>query len=381
MLSRLLASLVGKASKSVLLLGPRQTGKSTLLGNLNPDWTINLADEGTFFRYSQDPGLLGEELDAQTPSSLILIDEIQRLPNLLNTVQASIDRKKSKHRFLLSGSSARKLKRGQANLLPGRLFGYELGGLCGAELAYAADLNQALRFGLLPEPYLGKNPAENQKLLETYSAVYLSEEIKEEALARDIQGFSRFLRAIAERAGTAIDFSKLSRQAGVSRATCTRFVEILEDTLVAHRVHSFQGADGADTVKHPKLYFFDVGVLNGLLRNFSVGAARRGPLFEALIYSQLRNSLLARDLPAEIFFFRTRNGVEVDFIVELRGEIWAIEVKAGAVDDHDLRGLVAFKDYYPKVKGLIAVGEVDRARRKNGVLICNWMTMLKEMGL
>jgi len=382
MVQRLLAQSIKETSKSVLLLGPRQTGKSTLLSSLRPDLTINLARENEFLRYSSDIDLFSNQIEGSN-AKLIFVDEIQRIPGLLNTVQAIIDESKGRQsiRFLLSGSSARKLRRGQANLLPGRVLSYQMGGLCLRELNYSVDTARALKLGFLPEPYLESKFSEAEKLLSSYSATYLREEIQAEALSRNIQGFARFLTTMAAVAGQIVDFSKIANRAKVPRSSCVRFTEILEDTLIAERVMVFEGAEEADTIRHPKLYFFDVGVLNGLLDNFSVSADRIGLLFEHLVYSQIRNSALAHDQPVSIQYFRTRHGVEVDFIVTIGRKVWAIEAKAGEAHESDLTGLKAFRDYYPQVHQCVLVSPREKRRKKDGILICDWVSMIQEMGL
>ena len=382
MLSRLIGKEIKSSTKSVLLMGPRQTGKSTLLSSLKPDLTINLARENEFLRYSADVDLFSEQIETGDYRT-VFVDEIQRIPGLLNTVQAIIDESKPKRpiRFLLSGSSARKLRRGQANLLPGRVFSYQMGGLCARELDYEVNYARALQFGFLPEPYLEGAPADAKKLLESYASTYLKEEIQAEALARDLQGFSRFLVGIAALSGQILDFSKLANRTKVSRSSCVRFVEILEDTLIAHRVESFAGAGRADTVRRAKLYFFDVGVLNGLQGNFDSSTDRKGFLFEHLVYSQLRNSALAHDRRMEIRYFRTRHGVDVDFIVEFDGKTWAIEAKSGEASSGDIKSLLAFREYCPEVHRCVLVTPKEKKRVKDGVLICDWITLLKEMDL
>lgn len=382
MIKRLITQQIQSNKRSVLLLGPRQTGKSTLLSSLNPDLSINLARENEFLRYSANPDLFIDQVESSS-AKVIFVDEVQRIPGLLNSIQALIDENRSKRplRFFLSGSSARKLKRGQANLLPGRVFPYQLSGLCAQELQYKVETKRALQFGFLPEPYFEQDDSVCAKLLTSYSALYLKEEIQAEALARNIQGFARFLLILAKSAGHILDFSKLSNLAKVSRTSSIRFVEILEDTWIAERVSVFEDAEGADCIRHPKLYFFDVGVLNGLLENFSASLDRLGILFEHLVYTQIRNSALALDLPVKIQYFRTRHGVEVDFIVTIRDRVWAIEVKSGDISSADLSGLKAFKGYYPKVHRCVAVSPREKTRQKDGVLICDWLTLLKEMDL
>lgn len=369
------------SKKSILLLGPRQVGKSTLMKTLKPDLTINLAKENEFLRYSANVDLFTDQIEG-SEVKLVFIDEIQRIPGLLNSIQAMIDEAQGNRelRFLISGSSARKLRRGEANLLPGRVLSYELAGLCARELGYKVDTAKALKYGFLPEPLLETSARQAEKTLQSYSAIYLKEEIQAEALLRNIQGFARFLMLLAGASGQVLDFSKLSTRAKVSRTTSLRFVEILEDTLIAQRIHSFDGAPSADTIKHPKLYFFDGGVLNGLLGNFTTSDDRKGNLFEHLVYSQIRNSAMAHDTPISIQYFRTRHGLEVDFVVQLRNETWAIEVKSGEATEQDLKGLKAFYEYFPKTQHRVLVTPRDRKRTKDGILICDWITLLKEMG-
>ena len=382
MLSRSIGEKIKQSKKSILLLGPRQTGKSTLLRSLKPDLILNLANESEYLAHTSDPSLFLSLLENSKIKS-VMVDEIQRIPSLLNSIQAYLDEHPGKQaiKFFLSCSSARKLRRGQANLLPGRIFSYQLGGLTAKELNYQLDLKKSLRFGVLPEPYFEESEEFCRKHLSTYAATYLREEIQAEALTRNIQGFSRFLNAVALVSGSVLDFSKVSTKAKVSRSSVIRFVEILEDTLIAERVPSFEDAESADVIKHPKLYFFDVGVLNGLLGNFESSPDRMGALFEQFIFNQLRNSAQALDLPLKVFFFRTRHGVEVDFILEHQNKIWAIEIKSGQVSDADLKGLQAFRSYYPKVHQCMAVGIGEQRRFKDNILICDWVTMLKELGL
>lgn len=380
MIHRLLSAKLRSARKSCLVLGPRQAGKSTLMKSLSPELTINLAAESEFFRFSSDPRLLESILEGQKPKT-VFIDEIQRIPSLLNTIQAILDDGAQAPKFLLSGSSARKLKRGQANLLPGRIFTYELSGLCATELDYEIKLDRALVCGMLPEPYLEPDSAASVKLLRSYASTYLKEEIQAETLVRNIEGFARFLNTAAAVSGKICDFSKISTKSKVSRTGVVRFVEVLEDTLLAQRIEVFSEAEDADVIKHPKLYFFDVGVLNGLLGNFEASLDRLGLLHEHFIYSQLRNSAMAHDEPIDIRYFRTRHGVEVDFVVTLRNRVWAIEVKSGEIDRADLESLRAFRRYYPRVHRCVAVGMRERRRSIDGILIGNWDELLREMEL
>lgn len=380
MIKRLLFEKFYKLKKSILLVGPRQSGKSTLLKSLKPELIINLADESTFIHHSSDPDLFSSMVSEH---KLIFVDEVQRIPGLLNTIQVIIDDSKMKKPilFLLSGSSARKLKKGQANLLPGRILIYNMAGLSIKELEYKIDIKKALSVGFLPEPYLEKDLNLAKKLLSSYSMTYLREEIQAEALTRNLQGFMRFLNLMAEKSGSILDFSKISTRAKVARSSCIRFVEILEDTLVGSRLEVFQDAESADTIKHPKFYFFDPGVLNGLLDNFHVSSDRIGVLFEHLIFAQLRNTAMALDEKIEISYFRTRNDVEVDFIVRWRNKIYAIEAKSGEVSKQDCSGLKSFKAYYPDVYKCIVVSTKETKRTLDGIIICGVPELFKELSM
>ncbi|MGZ3796339.1 MAG: ATP-binding protein [Pseudobdellovibrionaceae bacterium] len=369
-----------KSKKSILLLGPRQTGKSTLLKSLKPDVIVNLANEREFLRYSSDIGYLETLITEQKPKT-VLIDEIQRIPNLLNTLQDIIDNWDHPPKFYLSGSSARKLKRGQANLLPGRLFAYEIAGFTAKEMNYELNLKKALQYGFLPENYLSPDSEEIEKNLDMYSANYLAEEIKAEAATRNIQGFARFLHECATRSTQVLDYSKVATQAKVSRTSSLRFYEILEDTLIAQRIYSYE-VDGVDSIKHPKLYFFDVGVLNGLLNNFSASTDRVGMLFENLVYNQIRNSALAADKKIDIKYFRTRHGLETDFVVQIGLKKIAIEVKAGQVAPKDCEAILALKSYDSSIDEMYVVGLKENKRRKiKNVIVCGVEEFIKSIGL
>jgi uncharacterized protein len=382
MIPRLISTPVGQSPKSVLLLGPRQVGKSTLILELKPDLIINLNDDKTYLDFKSSPGELKERLAALQSVKSVLIDEVQRHPTVLNTVQTIIDDKTIKSpKFYLTGSSARKLKRGHANLLPGRIFSYELGPLCAAELNYALDVAHALKYGCLPEPYLSRSGSFCEKLLTTYSGSYLKEEIQAEALTRNLEGYSRFIISAAQQSGMVLDFSKIAKQAKIERKACSRFYEMLEDTLIASRLEVFDKTT-AEIKKRPKFYFFDTGVLNGLLANFVSSGDRRGMLFEHLVVNQVLASAKARDIPIKASYFRTRGGYEVDLILEVGGKTYAIEIKHGHADQGDAGKLEAFRDYHKGVDGFFLVTATGGAARKIGrVFIMNISDFLREIGL
>ena len=349
-----------------MLLGPRQTGKSTLIQTLAPELEVNLARESEYLSFSANPSELEQRIALGKPAT-VFIDEVQRLPSVLNTVQALIDdakRQNRRLRFLLTGSSARKLRRGHANLLPGRILTFALGPLTAGELGDAFDVRRAMEIGTLPEPYLEQDRDAAEKLLETYAGTYLKEEIQAEALSRNLQGFSRFLKVAATASGQLLDFSKIAQRAQVSRTSTVRYFELLEDTLLVHRLTPFPDATHADLVKHPKFYFFDPGVLNGLLGSFNASADRIGSLFEHVVASQLHATAMALDKRADFHTFRTRGGLEIDFVTRIGGATWAIEAKATShPSEADASSLLNARAYLPAATRLVLVIPSGAPRR------------------
>ncbi len=385
MLTRLLKPKLADATKSFLLLGPRQTGKSTLVASLGPDLSINLAHEATYLEFARNPRELDERLSALPiieKSQFIFIDEVQRLPSLLNTVQALLDTSSNRYRFWLTGSSARKLRRGQANLLPGRIFTYQLGPIVSCELNYQIDTTEALAHGTLPGILVEPEPRDKEKTLASYAATYLKEEIQAEALTRNLEGFARLLMASAEYAGQFLDLAKLAADAQIARQSAVRYFEVLEDCLIVQRLPPFAKSARRRLVQHPRYYFFDTGVLNGLLRNFQVSADRIGNLFEHLLFAQLSSSAMAQDREIKLTSFRTEHGAEVDFIVDIDGEVFAIEAKASRnIANSDLRGLASFAGYYGKPHRAMLFYLGTERRKVGPVDILPWQEGLREIGL
>lgn len=385
MISRRLQPALAESTRSVLLLGPRQTGKSTLMATLAPDLSLNLAHEPTYLEFARNPAELEERLAAdpagKTPFT-VLLDEVQRLPSLLNTVQVLLDRPDNRLRFLLTGSSARKLRRGNANLLPGRIHTYRLGPLTSAECGYALDTKEVLATGTLPGILSDPDSADRRKTLRSYAATYLKEEIQAESLTRNLEGFARFLHVAGEWCGHHLDLSKIAAAAQVTRQSVARYMEILEDTLLVHRVEPFANKGARRLVQHPKFYFFDGGVRNGLLGSFETPADRVGAMFEHLVFSQLVAGCAAIDEDRRISSYRTGHGSEVDFIVERGGDLWALEVKASRnVGPGDLRGLRAFAEWYGKPHVAMVLYLGSTRRRINDVDVLPWQEGLREMGL
>ncbi len=347
--------------------------------------TFNLAHESTYLEFAGNPRELDERLAPLVrngKAATVLIDEVQRLPSLLNTLQAILDRPDNHVRFFLTGSSARRLRRGGANLLPGRIHTYRLGPIASLEVDHRLDTRQALSTGTLPGVLTEPDRATREKTLRSYAGTYLKEEIQAESLTRNLEGFARVLTTVAEWAGHHLDLSKIAQAAQVSRQTAVRYFEILEDTLVVVRADPFTKSISRRLVQHPKFFFFDVGVRNGLLGAFDVSADRIGALFEHLVFTQITASAAALDLDIRVSSYRTEHGSEVDFIVEIGREVWAIELKASRnVAPVALRGLRAFADFHGKRHQALVLYMGDDARQIDGIDVLPWQQGLKTIGL
>lgn len=266
--------------------------------------------------------------------------------------------------------------------MPGRLMIHHLGGLCGSEIPSEIPTEKLLRFGNLTEIVLNTDDGFCTSLLEAYAGTYLREEIQAEALVQNLLGFSRFLTEAGAVAGQILDFSKIAKRAKISRTSCVRFFEILQDTLMIDRCDVFTEVSALDSIKHPKFFFFDNGVRNALTGSFDLAPERKGLIFEHFLYNQIKNSSLATSQKVKIQYFRTRTGLEVDFVVTVGNVIWAVEAKAGEISDSDLKPLQAFKDLVSLPVRFLAVGLKEKILRKSGnILICDWRTMLSKMGL
>ena len=323
---------------SLFLFGPRQTGKSTLLRTLFPQAKFyDLLEADTFRELSAAPELIRQRL--QPEERLVIIDEIQKLPPLLDEAHLLIERNKAL-RFILTGSSARKLKRGGANLLAGRALTLSLHPLVAPEVDFTLFLER-LNTGSLPAILTSSIPAE---LLKAYVGTYLQEEILAEGIVRNIGSFSRFLSTAGLTNGEQINFTAVGSDTGIPPRTIREYYTILEDTLVGYLLPSFQHTRKRKPVSTPKFYFFDVGVANTLAKrgNIEPGSELFGRALEHLIFLELRAYLDYRRLDQPLTYWRSRSQFEVDFVV---GDEVAIEVKGKSlVNKRDLRGLRALSE-------------------------------------
>ena len=330
--------------RSFFLLGPRGTGKSTWLGrHFKQAHVINLLDEALYQSYLQDISLFYNSLKLLKPHTWVVVDEIQRLPNLLNEVHRLIEAKKLK--FALTGSSARKLKSSGVNLLAGRADRYFMYPFTAKELGSDFDLMQALRFGTMP---LIQNQKEKQKALNSYVQMYLKEEIKAEALVRNLPGFARFLPVLALYHGQVLNVSATARDAGVSRSTVNGFLDIMEDTLLLNKLPAYSPKLRVREIKHPKIYWIDSGIVRSARKHTGpVSQMEKGSLFEAYIYMCLKMKMEYEGAFDEMYYWSsgTAKNVEVDFLLQKGSELTAIEVKTSKrVRPEDLKGLKAIAD-------------------------------------
>jgi predicted AAA+ superfamily ATPase len=350
---------------SFFLFGPRGTGKSTLLKRRVPDALyIDLLNPERYRSLQARPERLGELMAGSPTVSTVVIDEIQRIPELLNVVHAAMEESGSA-RFILTGSSARKLRRGGTNLLGGRAKSLNLHPFMACELR-EFKLENALRVGMIP---LVLDSADPEETLAGYASLYLEQEVQAEGLTRNIGAFSRFLEAMSFSHGAVLNATAVSRECEIERRTVVNYIDILEDLLLGFRLPVFARRAKRKTARHPKFYYFDTGVFRSV--------RPRGPLdSEAEIHGAGLEGLVAQHLRAwvdytrgrhELSYWRTRGGSEVDFIVYGDMGFLAIEVKnSRRVDKPDLRGLRAFLDDYPEAEaGLIYQGE--ERRRIDGI--------------
>src|SRR3990170_7972617 len=347
-----LRDLLGK--KSFFLFGPRQTGKTFWVRrSLGEVKTYDLLDTSVYLALSRSPSRIAQELSSQ--DHLVVIDEVQRLPILLNEVHRLIEERRV--RFLLTGSSARSLRRGGVNLLGGRARTRFLHPLTARELGDRFNLGRAIRCGLLPSMYFSDDPAAD---LRAYTGTYLQQEVVAEGATRNVPAFSRFLRVAALCNATIVNFTDVASDAQVPRTTVYEYFEILKDTLILHEVPAWTRSLKRKPLVSSKYYFFDIGVVSALQgRLASLDGPGFGTAFETYVHHEL---MCRRDYASgdPISYWRSTSGFEVDFLL---ADHTAIEVKAKPhVSDRDLRSLRALAEER-RVKRLLCVCLEPRARR------------------
>ncbi|MGB7575496.1 MAG: AAA family ATPase [Thermodesulfobacteriota bacterium] len=346
--------------KSHFLFGPRQTGKTSLIRHsLRGVRSYDLLDNSVYLSLSQNPGRIAQEINPR--DKIVVVDEIQRLPVLLNEVHRLIEERGI--RFLLTGSSARKLRRGEVNLLGGRTRTKYMHPLTYRELGNQFNLFKTIERGLLPSIYLSDDPHAD---LEAYTGSYLQQEIVAEGVTRNVPAFSRFLKVAALCNGTVVNFTNVSNDAQVPRTTVYEYFEILKDTLLLYELPSWRKSKKRKPLTSSKYYFFDVGVVAALQgRQFRPGTPEFGEAFETVLMHELvsyRDYISGESLS----YWRSTSGFEVDFIL---GDHTALEVKAKEnVSAHDLKSLRALAEE-KKLKRYLCVSLGPRRRNLENITI------------
>jgi len=359
--------------KSFFLFGPRATGKTTLIRQQLAETAtiIDLLDSRYYLRLSSAPHEL-ESIIAATPADIIVIDEIQRIPELLNEIHRLIESQNLT--FLLTGSSARKLRRGKANLLAGRVWTARMFPLIYREIT-DFNLERYLQYGGLPAVYLSEHPEEE---LDAYVNTYLKEEILAEGLIRRLPPFSRFLKTIALANGEMINFTKLANDCQVPPSTVTEYVGLLEDTLVGFLLPAWTESKKRKAIKTGKFYFFDPGITHMLAGTESLDRNSNlyGKSFEQFICMELRAYLNYRRKKLPLTYWRSKSGHEVDFLIGART---AIEVKASRkISKNDLKGLNYLKEE-GVFQNLILVSQDPVSTLTDSILTVPWHKFLSDL--
>ncbi len=365
-------------STHFFLFGPRGTGKSTWLRQAYPDalW-LDLLRPEVHRQYAARPERLRELIAGNPERPVVVIDEVQKAPVLLDVVHDLIERR-SGPRFVLTGSSSRKLKREGVDLLAGRALVRSLHPFLAAELGERFDLDRALRLGLVP---LVLGSPEPEETLKSYVALYLREEVQMEGLVRRFDSFARFLEAVSFSHASILNVSEVARECQVSRKTVEGYLEILEDLLLAVRIPVFTKRAQRSLSSHPKFFWFDAGAFAAMRpagpldRPEEIG----GAALEGLVAQHLRAWIDYSGEDASLSFWRTRSGSEVDFVVYGRGGFWALEVKhSGTIRPGDLRGLKAFREDYPEAE-LRLLYRGEETREVDGILCLPCEVFLKGL--
>ena len=352
---------------SCFLFGPRGTGKSTWLRRKLPEARfIDLLDAAETRRLQARPERLAELVRSEAIDQTVVIDEVQQVPDLLPVVHSLMEEKPLR-RFVLTGSSARKLRRSGANLLGGRAVLRTMHPFMASELGERFNLSLALHQGTVPVVLAARDP---EDVLRAYASLYLREEVQAEGLTRNIGAFARFLEAASFSHGAQLNLAGVSRDCQVERKTVESYVTILEDLLLSWRLPVFTRRAKRALAVHPKFYFFDAGVFRSLRPTGPLDSPHEidGAALEGLVAQHLRAWVAYGNRDCELSYWRTRSGSEVDFVLYGPNQFWAIEVKHSAdVRPADLRALVTFGKDYPESKRLLLYRGTQRFVRK-GVL-------------
>jgi uncharacterized protein len=353
------------SSQSFFLLGPRGTGKSTWVQqHTQHTQFIDLLSPDTFRAFVAKPERLKEIVDTSHQPQIIVIDEIQKVPELLAVVHQLIEENKNRQ-FILTGSSSRKLKRSGVDLMAGRAIVKSMHPFMASELGDQFNLKEAMTWGLIP---LIWNSPDRGETLRSYLTLYLKEEVQQEGIVRDIGGFSRFLESASFSNGSVLNVAEVARECQVGRKTVEGYFDILEDLLLSFRLPVFSRRAKRILSSHPKFYYFDAGVFRSIRPKgiIDTPAEIDGLTLEGLVAQHLRAWIAYSGCDTQIYFWRTKSGNEVDFIIYGSQHFYALEVKnAIRIHPKDLNGLVAFVEDYPEVKPCLLYRGKERIMCKN----------------
>lgn len=352
-----------KPRESFFLFGPRGTGKSTWVeAACRNALAVNLLEPDVFRRFAARPEILRDLVRARKGPVEVVIDEVQKVPGILDAVHQLMEEDRGR-RFILTGSSARKLKRGGVDLLAGRAALKTMHPFMAAELGAAFDLDEALRTGLLP---VVRGAGDPEEALNGYAALYLREEVQMEGLVRNIGAFARFLEAASFSHAAVINVSNIARDCEIERKTVEGYMSILEDLLLAFQLPVFSRKAKRQLSGHPKLYLFDAGVFQSLRPRGPLDRPQEiaGAALEGLVAQHLRAWAAYSPGKNDLCFWRTRSGVEVDFVVYGDAGFWALEVKNSArISDGDLRPLRFFREDFPECRSIFLYRGRERLLR------------------
>ena len=372
-------------NRSFFLFGPRQTGKTTLIKQFftKKAYSVNLLLNDQFFKYSKEPSLLRYEIEKKLKNKeikTVFIDEVQRLPILLNEIQYLMDNYKVN--FILTGSSCRKLKRGGANLLGGRAIQRFLFPFTWKEIKEYSDLREIMHFGSLPHIFNQKNLSDKKEALKSYCDVYLREEIQAEGIVRNLGAFSRFLDMAAGQFGETISFSNISRECQLAVMTVKSYYEVLEDTLIGFRLEPWRKSLRKRLSAHPKFYLFDNGVTNAINKHLhSVSDSfLQGRLFEQFVVQETYKALIYSQSETQMFFWQTNTGAEVDLLLVKNKEIKAaIEIKHGKnISGAHLSGLRSFRGEHKNIPCYV-VCNCDQPYSLQNMEIIHWRNYIENI--
>lgn len=365
--------------ESAFLFGCRQSGKTMLLRRTaGADLYIDLLKKSERMRYTANAELLGAEIASlQCERPVVVVDEIQKVPGLLDEVHRVIE-SDTPARFILTGSSARKLKRSHANMLGGRAVTLKLFPFCYPEIKESFALSTYLHFGGLPSVWLAPSDAARRRRLASYVETYLNEEIYEEAAIRNLPAFTRFLEFAGHENGNTLNYAAISMQLGVSANTVREYFRILADTLLGFILKPYAKSHRQRVVKHPKFYFVDTGIAFALRRMLSIELTEAPPLFgdafEHFIIIEIMKAITYLNEEIEMSFFRTSDGAEVDLVLEKHGRTIPIEIKSSTAPGK-LSGLRSFlRDH--EVSAAYCACRTPRAYSQEGVRFIPWQDLL-----